>query len=447
VYSWARFASDRSDAVGGLALLRRAGAPHDDDLVQLLEAFRPKPRPGLGRNQPCWCGSGRKYKMCHLGKEALPLEERAAWLYQKAGMHLEAAHWRTAMADAGYLRIQHLDAAVDPTELLSDGLIVDAVLFEGGGFEDFLAARGHLLPDDERLLAQQWLLRERSVYEVESVRPGQGLELRDLRSGDRYEVRERTASRSLKTGMLICTRVLPTGNLFEMYGGVEPIQLHQRDQLIALLDEHPEPTEIVEFLSRRLRPPAMQNTEGEPLVFCEATLRTPNPAAMAASLDSLYDRDESGEQTWFEHVTTQGMERIRATMQLDGDELRVETNSEGRYERILAAITGVQPEVELIGERRRGMDEIEPAEPESNSGATIDLTNPAIQEALQQFMRQQEQAWLDEPIPALAGVTPRQAAADPTRRPDLIRLLDSWPDEPDAIAMSPRRLRAALNLA
>ena len=21
----------------------------------------------LGRNEPCWCGSGRKYKACHLG--------------------------------------------------------------------------------------------------------------------------------------------------------------------------------------------------------------------------------------------------------------------------------------------------------------------------------------------------------------------------------------------
>ena len=27
--------------------------------------------PRLGRNDPCWCGSGKKYKKCHLGKEAL----------------------------------------------------------------------------------------------------------------------------------------------------------------------------------------------------------------------------------------------------------------------------------------------------------------------------------------------------------------------------------------
>jgi hypothetical protein len=27
--------------------------------------------PKLGRNDPCWCGSGRKYKKCHLGKDTL----------------------------------------------------------------------------------------------------------------------------------------------------------------------------------------------------------------------------------------------------------------------------------------------------------------------------------------------------------------------------------------
>jgi uncharacterized protein YecA (UPF0149 family) len=27
----------------------------------------PKPAPRVGRNEPCPCGSGKKYKKCHLG--------------------------------------------------------------------------------------------------------------------------------------------------------------------------------------------------------------------------------------------------------------------------------------------------------------------------------------------------------------------------------------------
>ena len=52
---------------------------------------------------------------------------------------------------------------------VSDPLVVDAVLFEGGVFAEFLNTRGMLLPDDEPLLAEQWLLVERSVHEVDHV--------------------------------------------------------------------------------------------------------------------------------------------------------------------------------------------------------------------------------------------------------------------------------------
>lgn len=76
----------------------------------------------------------------------------------------------------------------------------------------------------------------------------------------------------------------------------------------------------------------------------------------------------------------------------------------------------------------------------------LDPTDPAIVAALDDMMRKYEQAWLDEPIPALAGHTPRQCANDPTRRDDLIRLLDSFPQDTDQPGMSPTRLRAALGL-
>ncbi|HEX9654043.1 MAG TPA: SEC-C metal-binding domain-containing protein, partial [bacterium] len=26
----------------------------------------------IGRNDPCWCGSGKKFKRCHLGREDMP---------------------------------------------------------------------------------------------------------------------------------------------------------------------------------------------------------------------------------------------------------------------------------------------------------------------------------------------------------------------------------------
>ncbi len=335
----ARYASDRGDATRGLALLRRAGTPGDHPLVELLEHFQAMPRPDLGRNQPCWCGSGRKYKKCHLHHEQLPLDERAAWLYQKAGMFLVDGPWRGAVMEAAQVRAQFDEAADALLGALDAPLVTDAVLFEGGAFAEFVATRGVLLPEDERLLAEQWLLIDRSVYEIEHVRRGAGFTMRDVRTGDVHQVRERTASQMLKAGALVCARVVPAGDTTQIFGGIEPVAAHERDGLIALLDSEPDPLDLVGFLTR----------PGD---------TTP------ADEDPAHERDPA----------------------------------------VAAA-------------------------------------------ALARSIRDYEQKWLDQPIPALAGRTPRQAAADPTRRGDLIRLLDCLPAHADNPGtMDPDRLRAALEL-
>jgi uncharacterized protein YecA (UPF0149 family) len=41
----------------------------------MLKWFAPKSKPApevlarWGRNDPCWCGSGKKYKLCHMSKD------------------------------------------------------------------------------------------------------------------------------------------------------------------------------------------------------------------------------------------------------------------------------------------------------------------------------------------------------------------------------------------
>jgi uncharacterized protein YecA (UPF0149 family) len=50
------------EQVGNGAGQRRQQPPADPDaLVPVVKA----PSEKIGRNDPCWCGSGRKYKMCH----------------------------------------------------------------------------------------------------------------------------------------------------------------------------------------------------------------------------------------------------------------------------------------------------------------------------------------------------------------------------------------------
>lgn len=449
----ARIASDRGDVDRGLGLLRRAGAGPDDPLVELLRAHSVEPRADVGRNEPCWCGSGRKYKKCHLGRQQLTLAQRVRWLYAKAAQHAELSGWRELLAEVGYERYRHthdLDEALDAG--MADPLVMDVVLFEGGAFAEFLQVRGSLLPDDERLLAEQWLLVDRSVFEVETVNKGESVTLRDIRNGDVHEVRERTASRQLKAGQLICARVVPAGDSMQIFGGLEPIALHERDTLVDLLDSEPDPVELVAALSRRFAPVTLTNTEGEPLVLCEVTVRPGDPDGLAAALDDTYVRVVGEEPPrWHEYVDTHGIGHVRAVLARDADTLRIETNSAERTDRVVATLIRLDPTLRVLDDTRRPIrDTREAAELAAQSPPgekALDPENPEVAAMLDEFIREYEDNWLDEPIPALDGHTPRQAADDPTRRGDLIKLLDSFrADDGTPGRMSAARLRTALGL-
>ena len=70
-------------------------------------------------------------------------------------------------------------------------------------------------------------------------------------------------------------------------------------------------------------------------------------------------------------------------------------------------------------------------------------------DAITQIQDQMEHRWCDGRVPALGGLTPRQAAANPTRREQLDRLLDSFdamPAPSGAFTMRTDRLRAQLGL-
>ena len=98
------------------------------------------------------------------------MEERASWLYQKAGRFLSDGPWYSAIAGVARERAAYAEDEGAIEAAVLDPLVGDAVLFEGGAFEDFVEQRGFLLPGDERLLAEQWLLVDRSVFDVTAVR-------------------------------------------------------------------------------------------------------------------------------------------------------------------------------------------------------------------------------------------------------------------------------------
>ncbi len=69
---------------------------------------------------------------------------------------------------------------------------------------------------------------------------------------------------------------------------------------------------------------------------------------------------------------------------------------------------------------------------------------PEVQAVLREYQRQYEEAWIDMPILALDGMTPRDAMDDPTRREDVERVLAAMAPDSGDLGMDPARIRTLL---
>lgn len=466
----AELAADRGRAADARQLVARTGAtPYDPaaddrrhpwqggptDAQLLLAEVEPyaRPRAGrdVGRNSPCPCGSGKKYKACHLGKEEVSLADRAPWLYEK---HIRYVRTRTPVLLDDVAEHIAGDSLQLYYELLDTPIVVDLVLHELEVDQDFLEGRGPFLPDDEQLLAAQWALVDRGVYEVEDVRrrpDGGELRLRDLGSGEVVVVSQVHVGDQIRPGMLLLGRPLPVGDTYRAFSGfwpLDPSPTNAAIEAVAAADVEV----LCDLMGARLRPPTISNTDGEVMEWHRITWSVPpDPESVAAVLaaSGLRGPDPGstpdGSRWHLVRDTANQPDTIIAVIDVrpgeDGTEVVVEVNSEERAEELDELVEGWFPDAELIDDEILDLDKVQPP------GELPELDDPAVREVLEARMAKYEEQWLDEHVPALQGRTPREAVQDPIGREEVLRLLASFPEPaPGTVGMSPTRLRNALGL-
>ncbi len=240
--------SDRGDPLAARRLLEQAGVRVAVDLdaeydqrasdadfgEELAEEIAPfvaiRPKAMAGRNERCPCGSGRKYKQCHLGNELHPLVDRAGWLYVKLMrfMQVNSPHLPRAIAD------DIVDAVVDPglQRMVQESyLTVDLALFEGGVADWFLGAKRSLLPSDEVEMLERWIESPRRVLEVVRSRAA-SMEVLDLATRERLTVVDTVPERPLDPGWKIIGKLVPVGDAYRAYGGFLPINDDMVDAML-----------------------------------------------------------------------------------------------------------------------------------------------------------------------------------------------------------------------
>jgi hypothetical protein len=273
--NWARAyelaSSLGDDAVAG-PLLR--------PLSRLREPVRGAER--AGRNQPCPCGSGRKYKACCRAKDleagTHPLALRAPALYAMLATYAQRAPGRQVADRLAACAIGAPHAAM---------LALDLAIFDGGIAGNFLAARDHLLRPDEGELLEDWLSRPVDMYEVSRVSRGSELTLRSLVGGPaRLPQRDRLFSMSVRRLDVVLGRLLPDGALLpdggkhlQVLGGMAILDRGRRESAQALFADGPaRPGADPEFtvrLASQFAPQsrsAFKTADEDEYRFCETTI-------------------------------------------------------------------------------------------------------------------------------------------------------------------------------
>jgi len=191
----------------------------------------------------------------------------------------------------------------------------------------------------------------------------------------------------------------------------------------------------------RTRLPKLQNTDGDPLLLTNDRFDfdADNRQRLEALIAEMAEPQDDGAEPVAERVFV--FYRPGNAMHKNWDntivgravvgehELVLETNSVRRADDLRAQVEAALHT--LVRHRARDHQDPEAMfklgrDSREKRPAAIEKDEPRAPEmlqALRDFKRQHFESWLDTPIPALAGMTPREAAAKPRKRNEVVVML------------------------
>src|SRR6266404_108419 len=194
-----------------------------------------------GRNDPCPCGSGKKYKRCCLNlktpvsrfisdpklrmlREAEGKVVGLALSYARKvyGVDFLEVAWDEYSPDGGpMMDAPEFDTSFIPWALFNfvpEEVYQISYLLDGLPVAELLLSQAEFLDEYERAVMWQISDQPCSFFVVQSVDPGAALTLLDIFTLEEFVVKERRASMSLKPGTVIYTRIISVEDTSIMVG-------------------------------------------------------------------------------------------------------------------------------------------------------------------------------------------------------------------------------------
>jgi len=398
-----------------------------------------------GRNDPCPCGSGKKYKKCCLAETFFEIgrEESIRKRLVDELMRFYEKNYRYTMEEAhvlfwdDFIPEEHLEGhSLDIAyQNFFEWITFDFVIDPDNNktlIDLYMENKKNLSMDEHKVLT---IMKNSviSLYEVQEVFPEKGLLLKDLVMGGEYDVKEKSATRSLKKWDIYAARLLQIDGQHIMSGSVYPYHLKHKEWILDDIEaeyqeykqEFPDGTmdkflkesgEIFNFYwydpIQNPIPIKLHTTGGEPLLFSKAIFEIKSKEAVINGLPSIKGFEKGKKDfTWYDKRNKQGSATILGRVEIKGNKLILESNSKKRLERgkklILASLSDAV--IHKADTFQDPMEAIKSHKEKSPKTSVNDLPMEIQQQVYSQYMQNHYEKWFSDRIPALDNKTPMEA--------------------------------------
>lgn len=430
----------------------------------------------VGRNDPCPCGSGKKFKKCHglesTFRAAPHADVTRANALKACDMHLNERLMRFARQRYGP---DWLVEVLDADGLLNEeGVVPDEEMSlvipwlqhcrrDETGFtlaETWRLQSPRLTPDEVALLEaydDAWL----SIWEIADVDRGKGSRVIDALTSEERYANDVSSSATLQRHDAILGIVLSCDGV-SFFGGVHAQPLTPRFAGAAIREARrlcrvrTRPVAVKKLRDPRMQidlmtiwtltaidmrvqpPPVLQNTDGDP--FRQTTddyalvARRDDVAARLATLEGAQAEGDEGDAIVFvitkigNALHRQWENTVVGRIVLSAARLKVETNSTRRADTLRASVErhlGSMVRFRLRSEANMA-DLLAQARQAPSRSTQPEPMPPEALAAVRTFREQHMRDWLDDSIPALGGLTPREAAKTHRGRQEVLVLLKEF---------------------
>jgi hypothetical protein len=226
-------------------------------------------------------------------------------------------------------------------------------------------------------------------------------------------------------GNKVLVRLLhDAAGVMQVFGALTIVPPKSYPDALALIDGNAPAAATAAWVGSLARLPILSNTDGEPTVVGRAVLSIPEAHAdeVGERLGVLFEPDD---ESHFTLLSPDGRRTVHAIVTVADGRVMAEANSSSRLDTAIGFVQAALPGAEVLERHeepltaeflhaRRGLLAAQ-SEEDLPAGA---------EEAVAAFIAEYEERWCDESVPALGGLTPRQALDVPVARDDLIALLD-----------------------